>query len=147
MIIGIHATGDVKRLNIYGGSKVFIELPLIYILLKLGMGPEMAFIILILGSWLINIVNIWVLKKNIAELSYKEMYVNVILKSLLIILIPTLCAYGISQIKVLYPFVRLILVCVVYWVTLVPMAYKFALSREMKVRIRNIIRTKLPFRK
>ncbi|NLF42400.1 MAG: multidrug transporter, partial [Bacteroidales bacterium] len=90
--IGVHATGDVKTLNIYAGSKIFFEMPVIYFLLKNGFAPYWAFIVLISGSSFVVFVNLWVLKKNIKQFSFVSFFKKVFLRIGIIIVLPTIQA-------------------------------------------------------
>jgi len=137
--MAVHACGDVKRLNIFAGSKVFVEIPLIYFVLKWGASPEWAIIILLLGTTLINIANLYVVHLNIPEFSIKGFCVDVILKDLLIILVPVLCAFFVHSISFNNGLVRTILVTLVYLGTLAPIALKFGLNKEQLERVKDYV--------
>lgn len=137
--MAVHACGDVKRLNLFGGSKVFVEIPLIYFVLKWGAAPEWALIILLLGTSLINIANLYVVHINIPEFSVKGFCLDVILKDFLIILFPVACAYFVHSLSFNSGFMRTILVTIVYLGTLAPIALKFGLNKEQFARVKNYL--------
>ena len=138
-----HACGDVKRLNIFAGSKVFVEIPLVYLVLKWGASPEWALIILLIGTTLINAANLYVVHKNIPEFSVKDFCTGVILRDFLIILVPTACAYLVHIIHFNHGFVRVVIVTAVYLVILAPLALQLGMSKEQRKRIFAFAQDKL----
>ena len=141
--IAAHACGDVKRLNIFAGSKVFIEIPLIYFILKQGASPEWALIVLLIGTALINVANLYIVHKNIPEFSVKDFCLNVILRDFLIILVPILCAYCVHIIPFRYGFMRVMAVTATYLIILAPIAHQYGLNREQRIRVLEFIRIKV----
>ncbi len=140
--IGVQATGDVKRLNIYAGGKIFVEIPVIYCLMRLGLQPYWALIVLLVGSSFVVWINLWVLRKNIPEAKFSLFFEKVIMVDLLIISFPTILCYYIH-----YNFdsgiLRLLSVCLSFWLTILPLIYKWGLSSELKVEILKRIKRKL----
>ena len=135
--IGAHACGDVKRLNIFGGSKVFVEIPLIYFVLKWGASPEWALIIMLIGTTSINAANLYVIHKNIPEFSALSFSKEVVLRNLIIIVLPTCMAFLVHDIKFEYGIIRVFAVTTVYILVLAPIAFFFGLNsnqREAVVR-------------
>ena len=145
--MAVHACGDVKRLNIFGGSKVFIEIPLVYLVLKWGASPEWALIIMLIGTSLINAANLYVVHKNIPEFSVKDFCTEVILRDILIILAPTVCAYFVHVIPFNHGFVRVVAVTVVYLNFLATVALQFGMSTEQRKRLFVFLRGKLNVKK
>lgn len=140
--IGIQATGDVKRLNIYAGSKVFIELPVIYYLMKMGLQPYWALIVLLIGTSFVVWIDLWVLRKNIPEAKMILFFRKVVWVDLLIISLPTLFCYFIHS-HFQSGILRLLSVCMVYWITTLPLIYKWGLSSSIRNKILMKIKNKL----
>ena len=132
--IGVHATGDVKRLNIFAGSKIFVEIPLVYILLEKGFPPYSAFIVLLLGSSIVVWINLWVLKKNIHQLSIREFTIKVIIYSVGMMIFPTLLAYYYHT-EIPNSLLRFVGVFLIYWLTVIPIIYRWGLSEDMRSKI------------
>jgi len=141
--IGAHASGDVKQLNIYGGSKVFVEIPLIYFVLRMGASPEWAFIIMLIGTTLINTANLYVVHKNFPKFSVIGFLKDVIIRDILIVFLPTCCAYLIHIILFEHGIVRVILVPVVYVIVLAPFAIIYGMSKKQRIVVIDNIRKKL----
>lgn len=142
--IGVHATGDVKRLNIYAGCKIFLEIPVIYILMKAGLQPYWSLIVLLLGTLLVIWIDLWVLRKNIPEAKISHFFSKVIVVDCLIIAIPTFLCYLIHFYMQSGIF-RLILVCMVYWLSIIPFIYKWGLSIDIRQKIMAKLKSKLNY--
>jgi len=141
--IGAHACGDVKRLNIFGGSKVFVEIPLIYFVLKMGASPEWALIIMLIGTTLINAANLYVVHKNIPQFSVLGFLKDVVVRDILIVCAPTSCAYLIHIIPFEYGIVRVFLVSLIYITVLAPLAMIYGMSQNQRNVVVDNIRKKL----
>lgn len=140
--IGVQATGDVKRLNIYAGSKVFVEIPIVYYLMKLGLQPYWALIVLFIGSSFVIWIDLLVLRMNIPEAKIFLFFKKVLMVDLLIILFPTLISYSVHclmDIGVL----RLLSVCFSFWITIMPLIYMWGLSSELKIKILKKMKNRL----
>ena len=134
--IGVHATGDAKRLNLFAGSKVFVEIPLIYILLKNGFPPYSAFVVLLMGTACVVWIDLWVLKKNITKFSITSFLFKVILLCVFVIALPTAFAYAMHCL-ILNEFIRLVAVFTSYWILLVPIAFFVAIEKSDREKIRK----------
>lgn len=65
VVIAVHATGNIKKLNLWGGTIGLLPLPLSYIFLRLGYTPEIAFIVVIVCSLACNFAELMVLRKQV----------------------------------------------------------------------------------
>lgn len=128
--IGVHATGDVKRLNIFAGSKIFIELPLIYILLKKGFPAYSSFIVMAASSFLIMYVDVLVLKLNIEKVKFRTFFTAVQLRLIVSLALPISSSWLVHHYLVCNVFVKIIAVCLTYWIVLVPCVFFICLSRN-----------------
>lgn len=131
--IGVHATGDVKRLNLYTLPKPFLELIIIYVLLKLGFPAESALYVLMISSAAVTFVNLVVLKKNIPEVSILKFYLRIILGTFALMLIPSAMAYMVSLLHMKHEFLKLICVYGIYVLLLIPIVYRFGINEEIRV--------------
>lgn len=71
VVIAVHATGNIKALNLWGGTIGLLPLPLSYIFLKSGYAPEVAFIVVIICSVACNIAELMVLRKQVGFSVYR----------------------------------------------------------------------------
>lgn len=72
VINGTHATGHIKRLDLYAGGLGLMPLPIIYILFKFGMPAVSAFYIILLWGIFANIVEIIIFKLEMKEFQAKK---------------------------------------------------------------------------
>lgn len=140
--IGIHATGDVKRLNIFAGSKVFVEIPVVYILLQNGFEPQSAFWVLLIGTACVVIIDLWILRKNIPQLSICSFLYRVIGICVLIMLIPMGIAY-LCHCIITNDFLRIVGVFVSYWVTVIPLIFAWGINKDLRRQLILKISSKL----
>lgn len=141
--IAAHACGDVKRLNIFGGSKVFFEIPMVFVVMKMGASPEWSLIILLIATALINVANLYVVKKNIPSFSVTTFCKEAILQNIFIIVLPTFCAYAIHQISFTYGLVRVISVVSCYMIILGGIVFFIVLSQKQKQQIIKVVKNKI----
>ena len=75
----IHATGNIKRLSIIGGS-LYLSIVLIsYFLFRVSYGPVTTYVVWFLVSILMLISNIVITKKQVSELSLSQLVKSVII--------------------------------------------------------------------
>ena len=93
VIDGCHATGNIKRLNLYTLSVVLLTLPLSWIAFKAGYPPHTIFIIYGILLCLNNFVELYVLKLEI-DFSIKEYLLSVmgrcLIVTIIVSIVPTL---------------------------------------------------------
>lgn len=139
---GVHATGNIKWMNILsGGSNLLLQLPLTFLLYKMGRPPQSAFEIII-GLYIVaNYMENISLKKNI-NFSIWMFTKNVYLKCILISLlssIPSILITFMFQIS----FFRLLLSVLIGSLSIVMNVYYLVLSKETRNKIVLIIRNKM----
>lgn len=140
--IGVHATGDVRRLNVFAGSKVFVELPVIYILLKAGCQPYWALIVLLIGSTLVIWIDLWVLRKNIPNAKILIFMKRVVLVVLILIALPTSLAL-MAHNFVTNMVARVACVFLLYWFALLPLVYRWGITAELRKKVCCSLKMKL----
>lgn len=60
MNAAIHATGDIKKYQLWEANTLLLIVPLAYVLLKLGYGPEWAFLVQLIIFVIVQIERIWI---------------------------------------------------------------------------------------
>jgi len=83
VVIAVHATGEIKNLNLFAGSLGLLALPVAYLLLKLGYPSESAFIVIAIWGALANIAELILLKQRI-DYSIRKYTMEVYVKSLMV---------------------------------------------------------------
>lgn len=89
VIIAVHASGDIKNLNLYAGGLGLLPLPVAYIFLKLGYAAESVFIILMIYSILANLAELIILKQRVL-FSLRQYVQKVYLKCILVCIVSTI---------------------------------------------------------
>ena len=135
LIMAVHATGDVKRLNIIAGSKIFLDLPIIYILLKLGFPAYSALLVFVVGAFIVMLLDGYVLKLNEPKFKMSDFIVKVLLTVICILVVPSVCAIMVHKSIIAPDFMHLIIVCAAFWCLLLPFVYFFALPEAIKARV------------
>ena len=133
--IGVHAVGDVKRLNLYAGTISILKLPLAYILLYCGLGPEWAFICLIPMTFICMIADLIVLRLNITFPVWYFFY-QLFLKNTFLVLLPTFITWEIIK---LLPegFIRLIITTILYLILLFITVFSLGLNSLEKNKLKG----------
>lgn len=140
--IGIHASGKMVLISCLSGTLIWMAVPIIYVLLRMGFHPNCAYITNCVVSILVSIANFFILKHNINQLSMRGIILQGVIKSLIIgfvdvMIIGCICRY-------LYDgWVRLIIACTVSLVVGVIVSWFILLHRGGRMlvvkRIKEII--------
>ena len=85
--ISIHATGRIKSVSIFGGTCFLVAVPIIWMLFKLGLPVETAYVINIPITIIVILVKALIVKKYILEFRIKDFASGVLLPLILISLI------------------------------------------------------------
>jgi hypothetical protein len=88
-VMAVHASGDIKNLNLYAGSLGLLPLPIAYVFLKLGYAAETVFIIVLIYSIFANLAELILLKQRII-FSLKKYFHEVYLKCVLVCLVSSI---------------------------------------------------------
>jgi O-antigen/teichoic acid export membrane protein len=139
----IYALGNNKWINLWsGGMNVLFQVPVIYILYKLGHPIETAFIISLIVLTIGNFIQLVLMKKEIKEFNIPffllKVYGVVILVSMLSLPIPIMVHnYYKSGIQ------RLLLVCLASVISVVFFVFFIGINKENRKKIVDIVRRKL----
>ena len=77
LIIGVHATGQIKALSYVGGTVYLLVIPSIWICFKLGMPVYVAYLVSIPQVVLTYAFDMWLLKRHIREVNLYKIICNV----------------------------------------------------------------------
>ena len=132
--IGIHATGRIKRLSFLSGTIFLLNLPLVWIALRLGGTPPVAFIIGIAVIAVLLLINIWNLKHNVPQFRSLRYLGKILILPLISIPACAACYY----LHLLMPenFLRFALVCLTSVLLIALSTYAFTLNSSQRAQIR-----------
>lgn len=93
-LMGIHATGDIKKFQIIEGTLLLTVVPVAYVFLKWGhVRPETVFVIYLIIETITQLVRVWIVYPRIRM--PRRLYLSRILLPLAKVCLPLgLCAYG-----------------------------------------------------
>lgn len=143
LAIGVQAIGDVKRKNMFSILMLLLELPLVYLFLRVGYSPVSAFVVLFLSALFIVYVNVWIVNKG-----YKTFSMGVFFR-LIITVVGIVCVSSVFPILIhlfckLNRFAEIIAVTSLYILTLSTLSYFIILDRNTKQLIHSFIKSKIP---
>lgn len=106
---GMMAIGRVKELNMYSVPVYLLSLPLVYIVLKLGLGPNAAYWVGSVPPLISFLINVYLLSKY-TEFSGKKYLIQIFLKNILLIIVSAIVPYFV-QTQMEPGLVRFLVVC------------------------------------
>lgn len=138
--VGIHATGNVKRISLITGSLFLSTLLIAYILLHLDFAPSSVYVAYCAIIFFVLISNISILKKQIA---------NVKLIQLIFSIFKVLCVSALSVIPVYVCYVRLeagfprlLLICLVSVLSISIISYLIVLNQPQRDYVNKVAKEK-----
>ena len=121
MISAIHATGDIKKFQIYEGSTLLLIVPTAYVLLKIwNISPEMVMMVYVVVELFAQCVRVWIVLPKI-ELSYYT-YIR---KCIIPLFLPTLgmisilLMWRVEEVLTFWAMIWYAIISVVYITTLI----------------------------
>ena len=141
IVMGLHATGMMKMPNITAGIALLLILPVSYLLLKLGCSPVVIFIVNVIPWVLETIIDAYWLYRYVdfpIVTFYKEVYGRVIPLSLLMLLAPYLI-----HLMLECGWKSFFVVCIVSVVTSILCIAYLGMSKDQRIMVFNLIRSKI----
>lgn len=139
--IAIQATGKIRQLSFISGSISLIQLPIIYVILKFGGGPEWCYLMSIIGLIVVVLIDVEILKHNIKNMQIIDTlkpYFEATLISLVFSIFPFILVKHMEE-----SFLRLISSFICYSLPLSLFTYHFVIDKETKTILRNYIKNKI----
>lgn len=133
----IIASGHIKQMALIGNTIPVIQLPLVYLFLKLGYNPIVIYMITLIPQLLGMFANLWISKKYINFPSEKFL-VRIMLKNFLLVGLACIIPYFVRK-TMPECLSRFLLVCFLSVVCTVAIMYVWALNRETKQMVRKKI--------
>lgn len=131
---GIVATGNVKKMNIYGIPIYFLTLPMIYIALKLGCYPPIIYFIASIPALIHFIINLKILSE-LTGFPARKYFMNVFIKNFTIILLAMIVPF-IVRYNMKLGLSRFLIVCSVSVLSTITLMYMLALNKEVRLMIK-----------
>ena len=145
IVIGIHATGRIKRISFLTGTLFLLTIPISFFLLRLGCNVETVYIVNVLSNIFIVSLNLWIIKKQIDNINILSI-IKVIVLSMLITLLSVILILFIYK-SMDEGFIRLIAISICDLITMLLFTYILGLDRKQRNSVNNYILTKLRLKK
>ena len=142
---GIVATGRVKEMNIYAIPVYFINLPLVYLVLKLGWYPPLVYFVGSIPAFIHFIINLKILS-NITTFPSRQYFTQIFLKNFMLIVISLLIPLAIHS-MMQEGLVRFLVVCTISVISTITIMYFFSLNKDVKQMVNKKIRSILSMKK
>lgn len=143
LVIGIHATGNVKRPNVINGTVYLLVIPITYIIFKyIGSGPLLPFVINIIAVIIGLVCNMWTLRILIKSFKLKEFIVSIFIKCSIVGLV----TYGLTYIihsLLAEGWVKLFLVICISSIMLLFFSYYIIMNSVERDFINKMIKSKV----
>ena len=141
---GLVASGHMKELNSYSSPIYLLELPLVYVALRLGASPSFVYAIACFTVFLCLFINVRMLSK-FTGFPARRYLLTVFLRSLILVLIACVPPY---IIHVMMPegFIRFIVVCSIALASTVTVLMLFAMNHETRAMVVSKVKQVLHIR-
>lgn len=139
----IHATGDIKRISIITGTIYWMHLPFIYVAFKLGANVTSSYVVEVFGVICIVLLNLFIAKHNVPELS-KRNFIKSIIIALLVIAPASIVTYVIT-LHLGQSILRLLLSIVCNMIIVVVLSYCIILDDNTRLKVSQKLASFLKF--
>ena len=133
----IIASGHIKQMALIGNSIPVIQLPLVYLVLKLGYSPVVTYLITLVPQILGMFANLWISRRYINFPSSKFL-TQIMLKNYLLIALACIIPYAVREIMQ-EGLLRFLVVCSLSVFCTIGVMYSFAMNVETKQMVRQKI--------
>lgn len=131
----IIASGHIKQMALIGNTIPIIQLPLVYIFLKLGYSPVVIYLLTLVPQVLGMVANLWISHRYINFPSSKFL-LNIMLKNYLLIALACIIPYLVRE-WMSEGLLRFFVVCSISVVCTIIILYFGALNKETKQMVRQ----------
>lgn len=143
--IGIHATGNIKRLSIYTGTIYLLSLPVSYVLLKFGFNAGIVYIVNFMSNILILSLNLWILKKQVGKIRILPILRVIAISAIIALLSMSLIFFICKELNA--GFYRLLAITLCDIILIPLFTYLFALNKFQRIYVNNYVLRFLHFNK
>jgi O-antigen/teichoic acid export membrane protein len=142
VVQAVHASGNIKWLNIFGGgTSIAIQIPITFVLYKFGYPAVSTFIVMSIVSFVCNFIELMVLKKEISFSILQYIY-KVYLAGFTVAIIVLIFSF---PVYFYFPvgFLRLLLTCLISVISAGCSVFFIGVNRENRIKILNILKKRI----
>ena len=144
VVQAVHATGNIKYLNIYaGGASIILNLPLTWVLYSLGYPPQACYYVSFAVCILCNYLELYVLRKQIPAFSIWQYSKEVFGIGLLVCALSTIVVVIVDYVTLGMGFFALIFVSLASLLSCCISTFYIAVDAATRAKIIEFIRSKL----
>jgi O-antigen/teichoic acid export membrane protein len=140
--VGVHATGNVKRVSFITGTLYVIELPIMWLLLKITENPPIVYCVHLVMIFVIVYVNSLILKVQLHAFSVTRFWHRGVFTPMLILAVNFAVTYLLSRDWPM-DILHLIVIGVISTVIMTTLSWFFAIDDDLRDKVKNKFRTKL----
>lgn len=144
LIVAIHATGNIKRFQLWEGSILLLIVPISYFILKFGYPAESVFVVHLLIALIAQGIRIWIVGHAIA-MDRIQYFKKIVLRILVVLPICAVCSLGVHC-NLPEGFLRVACVGLTGMLSVVFFLYLFGLDQTEKLVVKSYMK-KLTSRK
>jgi O-antigen/teichoic acid export membrane protein len=142
VVNAVHATGNIKWLNLLGGgTSIVMQLPLTFLFYKLGFPAVAAFVVLAVANIICTFIELMVLHNQV-NFSMREYIIKVYILSFFIAVL-TLILPAFVYLKMRQGFLRLFLCCLTSALSLTLFVFIFGIDRVTRKKVIAFAKAKL----
>ena len=141
LITALLSTGNIKKYQIMAGSVNLLNLPISYLILRLGVAPYMTLIVAIVIAICCLVIRLWLLRNLLSfpiGSYFRKVIINIIIVAFLSALIPFLVKGNLNE--NLLSVVTLVLLCFIFTALSV---FFVGCSVQERLFVKNIVKKKL----
>ena len=136
------ATGKVRNLQLVGGGLMLLNIPLSWLVLKMGYDAVSTMVVGVVLEIVVMYVAFLFLKK-LAGFPIKEFYIKVIMPLCVVFFLSTILPGIIRYYLMPEGVIRLIVVCILSFVSTVFFAYFISLSKDERAFVLSFVKSKI----
>ena len=140
---GINAAGYVKQLNTMSIPIYLLTIPLVYMALKLGWGPIVAYWFASIPALLSFVANLWILSKYTGFPGMRFL-VYIVIKIFLLIMLAMAIPY-IVQSQMQESVLRFFVVCSLSILCTIFVLYNWGINKDVRIKLNEKLHTFLKF--
>lgn len=141
VVIGAHATGNIKRPSFINGTLYILVVPISYFLFKKNFPKEAPYLVNIIMAFLALVSNIYTLKLQISGFKFVNFFLDIVIRG--IIYFGVLIGIGLLiKVNMNESFLRLLILCIVSIVTTIGL-FLISITKHERERVVEVLRRKL----
>lgn len=142
IIMGIHATGDVKFVSISTGITFCLNPVIVYILYKLGCAPAYAYVSVIGVNIFLSLLDMYILKHNEPRISLRQLVITSA-HVVFVVLIVMMALYWASLHKTGHAFLDILYIGSISSILMLLCGFYGVLDKSQRLRVASLIKRKI----